>query len=104
VTGYDRAMIARIKDIPNEQEATWGAVLAVLQFDHRDSFKFHWRADQAPVGAKYAFVEIEVPGEDVEGLRAEIDEVVDMVNGIADRDPLKTMTRADPGLVEVLVS
>jgi len=45
-----------------------------------------------------------MPGEDVAALRAEIEEIVVMVNQIADRDPLKVMARADPGLVEVLVS
>jgi len=49
-------------------------------------------------------VEVEMPGEDVAALRAEIEEIVVMVNQIADRDPLKVMARADPGLVEVLVS
>lgn len=98
------SMLARILDIPPAQETTWGAVLAVLQFEHRDDMKFHWRAERPRDGAPFSFVEIELPGEDVAGLRAEIDEVVGMVNRIVDRDPLDAMTRADPGLVEVLVS
>jgi hypothetical protein len=97
-------MIARILDIPPAQEATWGAVLAMLQYEYRDDMKFHWRAEHPKAGDPFSFVEIEVPGEDVDALRAQIDEVVDMVNGVVDRDPLNAMVRADPGLVEVLVS
>ncbi len=97
-------MIARIADIPANQESTWGAVLSVLRFDHRDDMKFHWRAERPRDGDPFTFVEVEMPGEDVAALRAEIEEIVVMVNQIADRDPLKVMARADPGLVEVLVS
>jgi hypothetical protein len=96
-------MLARIVDIPPAQEASWGAVLAVLRFEHRDDMKFHWRAERPRVGDPFSFVEVDVPGEEVEALRAEIEEVVDMVNEIADRDPLHAMAHADPGLVEVLV-
>jgi len=97
-------MIARIADIPANQESTWGAVLSVLRFDHRDDMRFHWRAERPRDGDPFTFVEVEMPGEDVAALRAEIEEIVVMVNQIADRDPLKVMARADPGLVEVLVS
>jgi len=97
-------MLARILDIPPAQEATWGAVLSVLRFEHRDDMKFHWRAERPREGAPFSFVEVELPGEDVDALRAEIGEVVDMVNDIVARDPLNAMVRADPGLVEVLVS
>jgi len=97
-------MLARIGDIPAAQEATWAAVLAVLRYEHRDDMKFHWRAEHPKGGKPFSFVEIELPGEDVDGLRAQIDEVVGMVNQIVDRDPLHATTRADQGLVEVLVS
>lgn len=97
-------MLARILDIPPAQEASWGAVLAVLRFEHRDEMKFRWRAERPRVGEPFSFVEVEMPGEEVDALRAEIVRVVDMVNEIADRDPLKAMAHADSGLVEVLVS
>jgi hypothetical protein len=49
-------------------------------------------------------IEIEAPGEDVDGMRAEIVEVVDHVNDVVKRDPLDKMVPIDSGLVEVLVS
>ena len=97
-------MRARIADIPAEQEPTWGAVVAVLRFDNRTSWKMHWNAHHPQAGKPFSIIDIEVPGEDVEGLRAEIEEAVDLVNEIVERDPLKTMVRADVGLAEVLVS
>ena len=97
-------MRARIADIPAEQEATWGAVIAVLRFDNRSGWKMHWTAHQPAAGKQFSVIDIEVPGEDVDGLRAEIEEAVDLVNDIVQRDPLKTMVRADVGLAEVLVS
>lgn len=98
-------MRARIADIPPKQEATWGAVLAVLRVENRpDPWRMHWVSHKPVAGEPFSVIDIEVPGEDVEALRAEIDEAVDLVNEIVDRDPLKLMVRADPGLAEVLVS
>ena len=97
-------MRARIADIPTEQEPTWGAVIAVLRFDNRPDWKMHWTAHHPQAGKPFSVIDIEVPGEDVDALRAEIEEAVDLVNDIVRRDPLKTMVRADVGLAEVLVS
>lgn len=97
-------MRARIADIPAEQEATWGAVIAVLRFDNRTGWQMHWNAHHPQEGKPFSIIDIEVPGEDVNGLRAEIEEAVELVNEIAARDPLKSMVRADVGLAEVLVS
>lgn len=96
-------MRARIADIPPEQEASWGAVIAVLRFDNRDGWKMHWTAHEPSAGRKFSIIDIEVPGEDVDALRAEITEAVDLVNDIVRRDPMKAMVRADVGLAEVLV-
>lgn len=46
---------------------------------------------------------IKAPGEDVEALRAEIEEVIGFVNEMVRRDPLNKMEPVDNGLVEVLV-
>jgi hypothetical protein len=92
---------ARIKDIPPEQEASWGAVVAVLRFDNRDHTTWHWTAHNPPAGRPYSVIEIELPGEDIDALRAEIGEAVDLVNDIVERDPLKSMVRIDAGLSEV---
>ena len=97
-------MRARVADIPPEQEPTWGAVIAVLRFDNRPDWKMHWTAYHPQAGKPFSVIDVEVPGEDVDALRAEIEEAVDLVNNIAERDPLKTMVRADVGLAEVLVS
>jgi hypothetical protein len=97
-------MRARIADIPPEQEPTWGAVIAVLRFDNRGGWKMHWNAHHPQEGKPFSIIDIEVPGEDVEALRVEIEEAVDLVNDIVERDPLKTMVRADVGLAEVLVT
>jgi len=94
-------MRARIADIPAEQEPTWGAVIAVLRFDNRSGWKMHWNAHHPQSGNPFSVVDIEVPGEDIDALRAEIGEAVDIVNDIVARDPLKTMVRADIGLTEV---
>jgi len=94
-------MRARIADIPAEQEPTWGAVIAVLRFDNRTGWKMHWNAHHPQAGNPFSVVDIEVPGEDIDALRAEIGEAVDIVNDIVARDPLKTMVRADIGLTEV---
>jgi hypothetical protein len=96
-------MWARIADIPPEQQATWGAVLAVLRFDNRPDWKMHW-TEHHPGGAKqFSTVDVEVAGQDVDALRAEITEAVDIVNDIVRRDPLHLMVRADIGLVEVFI-
>jgi hypothetical protein len=96
-------MRARINDIPPEQEASWGAVLAVLRFDNRPGWKMHWTAHRPRDGKPFSVVDVEVPGEDVDAMRAEITEAVDIVNDIAKRDPLNTMVQADIGLIEVYV-
>lgn len=94
-------MRARIADIPAEQEPSWVAVLAVLRFDNRPTWRMHWKAEHAPAGKPFSVIDIEVPGEDVDALRAEIGEAVDIVNDIIRRDPMRTMTPADVGLTEV---
>lgn len=94
-------MRARINDIPLEQEASWGAVLAVLRFDNREGTTWHWTAYHAPAGNQFSVIDIEVPGEDIEALRAELGEAIDLVNDIAEHDPLKSMVRVDIGLSEV---
>jgi hypothetical protein len=96
-------MRARINDIPAEQEASWGAVLAVLRFDNRTGWKMHWTAEHPTDGKPFTVIDVEVPGQDVDALRAEITEAVDIVNGIAGRDPLKAMVPADIGLTEVYI-
>jgi hypothetical protein len=94
-------MRARIADIPAEQGPSWGAVVAVLHFEDRPDWKMHWTAHHPQAGKPFSVIDIEVPGEDIEALRAEIEEAVDIVNDIVARDPLKTMVRADVGLSEV---
>lgn len=96
-------MRVRINDIPPEQEATWGAVVAVLRFDNREHSSWHWTAHRPPSGKPFSVIDIEVPGEDVDALRAELAEAVDLVNDVVGRDPLKTMVRADVGLSEVYI-
>jgi hypothetical protein len=93
-------MRARINDIPAEQGPTWGAVAAVLRFDNRTGWKMHWTSLHPATGKQFSVIDIEVPGEDVDALRAEIEEAVGIVNDIAARDPMKTMVRADIGLAE----
>lgn len=96
-------MRARIADIPTEQTASWGAVIAVLRFDNRDGWKMHWTAHHPPAGKPFSVIDVEVPGEDVDALRAEITEAVDLVNDVVKRDPMNTMVRADVGLAEVFL-
>jgi hypothetical protein len=96
-------MRARINDIPPEQEASWGAVLAVLRFDNRVGWKMHWTVERPAVGKPFTVIDVEVPGEDVDALRAELGEAVDIVNDIVEKDPLKSMVRADIGLSEVFL-
>ena len=96
-----QSMRARINDIPADQEATWGAVIAVLRFDNRQHSSWRWKSYHAPAGKPFSVIDIEVPGEDIDALRAELEEAVEMVNAVADRDPMKVMVRADIGLSEV---
>lgn len=96
-------MRAKIADIPPEQEATWGAVLAVLRFDNRQDTKVHWTAYRAPAGQPFSVIELELPGHDIDALRAEVTEAVDLVNDIVERDPMKTMVRIDADLAELFI-
>jgi hypothetical protein len=96
-------MRARINNIPPEQEASWGAVLAVLRFDNRVGWKMHWAVERPAQGKPFTVIDVEVPGEDIDALRAELGEAVDIVNDIAEKDPLKSMVRADIGLSEVFL-
>ena len=96
-------MRARIADIPHEQQATWAAVVAVLRFDNRSGWTMHWTAHHPEAGKPFSVIDIEVPGEDVDSLRAEITEAVDLVNDIVKRDPLNSMVRADVGLAEIFI-
>jgi hypothetical protein len=96
-------MRVRINDIPAEQEATWGAVVAVLRFDNREHSRWHWTEYRPSSGKQFSVIDMEVPGEDVDALRAELNEAVDLVNDVVDRDPMKTMVRADIGLSEVYI-
>jgi hypothetical protein len=95
------SMRARIADIPTEQGPSWVAVVAVLRFDNRKDWKLHWTAERPSAGKPFSVIDIEVPGEDIDALRAEITEAVDLVNDIAARDPMQTVAPADIGLVEV---
>ncbi|TMC52421.1 MAG: hypothetical protein E6J20_12215 [Chloroflexi bacterium] len=97
-------MRARIEQIPADEEATWGAVFAALSLNHRTDWHFHWTGYRKGHADEYSFIEIEAEGEDVEGMRAEIVEVVDHINAVVKRDPLDKMVAIDAGRVEVLVS
>ncbi len=96
-------MRARIEQIPAAEDATWGAVYAALLLNHRKDWHFHWTGHRQGEPDAYSFMEIQAPGEDVAGMRAEIAEVVDIVNTAAKRDPLQKMAPIDIGHVEVLV-
>lgn len=98
-----KAMRARIADIPSEQVPSWAAVVAVLKAGNRPDFKMRWEALRPREGKPFSDIDIEVAGEDVDALRAEIAEAVDLVNDIVGREPMKTMARADIGLTEVLI-
>lgn len=63
----------------------------------------HWTAEHPKEGRPFSVIDLEVPGEEVDALRAEITEAVDLVNDVVGRDPLKSLVRADIGLVEVLI-
>ena len=96
-------MRVRINNIPPEQEATWGAVVAVLRFDNREHSSWHWTEYRPSSGKPFSVIDIEVPGEDVDALRAELTEAVDLVNDVVSHDPMKAMVRADVGLSEVYI-
>jgi hypothetical protein len=96
-------MQARIEQIPADEDATWGAVFSDLSRTHRTDWNFHWTGYRKGEPDAYSFIEIEAPGEDVDGMRAEIVAVVDHVNRVVKRDPLNKMVPIDPGRVEVLV-
>jgi hypothetical protein len=96
-------MRARIEQIPADEDATWGAVFAALSLNHRTDWHFHWTGYRRGEPDAYSFIEIQAPGEDVDGMRAEIVEVVDHVNAVVKRDPLSKMVPIDAGRVEVLV-
>jgi hypothetical protein len=97
------AVRARIEQIPADEDATWGAVFAALSWIHRTDWHFHWTGYRRGEPDAYSFIEIEAPGEDVDGMRAEIVAVVGHVNAAVKRDPLNKMVPIDAGLVEVLV-
>ena len=96
-----KMMRARIADIPAEQAPSWVAVMALLRFENRADSKMHWTAEHPKDGNDFSVIDIEVPGEDVDGMRAEIEEAVGTVNDVIARDPTKSMTPADAGLAEV---
>ena len=97
-------MRARINEIPPKEEATWGAVLAtLLRSSQRGEMTYHWTANGKGEPGTYSVIDMIKPGEDVAGLRAEIEAVVELVNSVARRDPLNSMAPADPGLIEVLI-
>ena len=97
------AVRARIEQIPANEDGTWGAVFAALSITHRTDWHFHWTGYRHGEPDAYSVIEIQAPGEDVEGMRAEIVAVVDHVNAAVKRDPLQKMAPIDVGLVEVLV-
>jgi hypothetical protein len=96
-------MRARISEIPPTEEATWGAVLAILVRTHPEELKYHWTANRDGKPGSYSMLDLTEPGEDVEWMRAEISRAVDIVNEVARRDPLDKMEPVDIGHVEVLV-
>jgi hypothetical protein len=95
---------ARIEQIPAAEEATWGAVFAALSLTHRIGWHLHWTGYRKGEPDEHSFIEIEAEGEDVEGMRAEIAAVVDLVNAVVKHDPLDKMVSIDGGRVDVLVS
>lgn len=96
-------MRAKVNEIPPREEATWGAVLASLLRTHPREMTYHWNVYDKGGPGEFSVIEIHDSGEDVAELRAEIEAVVDLVNSVVERDPLKMMVPADMGLVEVLV-
>jgi hypothetical protein len=96
-------MRARISQIPPAEQATWGAVLAILVRTHPDDLTYHWAANRKSDPDAYSVLDITEQGEDVEWMRVEVERAVDIVNGIAQRDPLDKMVEVDKGHIEVLV-
>lgn len=96
-------MQARIEQIPADEDGTWGAVFAALSLTHRTDWHFHWTGYRQGEPDAYSVIQIQASGEDVEGMRAEIVAVVNLVNAVVKRDPLSKMVPIDVGLVEVLV-
>jgi hypothetical protein len=95
-------MRARISEIPPAEEATWGAVLAVLVRTHPGDLSYHWTSHKSgPDG--YSVLDITEPGEDVQWMRVEIERAVDIVNEIVKRDPLEKMIEVDKGHIEVVM-
>src|SRR5207247_8599363 len=89
-------MRARIADIPSEQVPAWAAVVAVVKAGNRPEFKMHWEAHRPREGNPFSDIEIEVHGDDVDALRAEIAEEVELVN--VDRKSI--MARGVEGFVD----
>ena len=96
-------MRLRINDIPSEQQASWAAVAAVLRSDNRNGWKMHWTAEHPAEGKPFTVIDIEVQGQDIDALRAEVGEAVDVVNDIARHDPLGALASADIGLIELFL-
>ena len=96
-------MRARVGDIPDIEDATWGAVFSTLYAAHRDDWRFDWTGYRQREPGAYSVMQIEAPGEDVGALRAEIEETIGFVNKIVRLDPLNRMVPVEIGLVEVLV-
>jgi len=101
---WSEGVRARIEQIPAKEDATWGAVFALLSHTHRKDWQFHWTGYRRGEPDAYSFIEIEAPGdEEVDAARAEIVAAVNHVNAVVKRDPLDKMVPIDVGLVEVLV-
>jgi hypothetical protein len=96
-------MRARVGDIPDVEDATWGAVFSTLYAAHRDDWHFDWTGHRQHEPGAYSVMEIRAPGEAVGAMRAEIEEIIGFVNEMVRRDPLNRMVPVDMGLVEVLV-
>jgi hypothetical protein len=96
-------MKARVGDIAAVEDATWGAVFATLYATHRHDWHFDWTGYSQDGPDAFSVMLIEAPGEDVDGMRAEIEEVIGFVNEIVELDPLNRMLPVDAGLLEVLV-
>lgn len=96
-------MRARISEIPPDEEATWGAVLAVVVRTHPEDLSYHWTSNKKSGPEAYSVLDITEQGEDVEWMRVEIERAVDIVNEIAKRDPLAKMVEVDKGHIEVVM-
>jgi hypothetical protein len=78
-------------------------VFSTLYAAHRNDWRFDWTGYRQHEPGAYSVMQIRAPGEDVDAMRAEIEEVIGFVNEIVRRDPLNRMVPVDIGLVEVLV-